>query len=743
MGKQNYLDSLNEEQRRAVEYDGKHLLVLAGAGTGKTRTIISRAMYLMDKGVSPFRIVILSFTRKSANEIVSRIKAQDKKYIGVTGQTFHSWCMGIIKSNPNMFACYNATCLDEEDVGSAFELICGKKFKDKDGVSIQPKDVKEVFSYMRNVKCSLSEALRVKRYDNGDLQSCAIKIEKNKPVFEDVIRKYIQYKKEHNYIDYDDILSIVAIGLKRNKAAADFISSKYDHILIDEFQDTNPLQYELLSSFYDNCHLYCVGDDAQSIYGFRGADFKSMHHFTNVVKDSEVVKLTINYRSTQPVLEAANWVLRQSPLNYNKELKAARRNDGTKPKFIHIDNDWEEADHITDDIIQSVKEEGCKWNDCLVLSRGLFGLRKVEALCIKKEIPYTVYGGTGIMQSKHIRDVASALRVAANFRDELAWMRYLRLWERIGEVTATKIISSLFKANTLHDSILILKSLNLQKEMYETLQNLDGLQDNPSRAIEVAVESMEPRMKYIYKDATWSWESRKEDFSLLEEIATACANISEFIAEFVIEPKLNSGKKDPGTDLEHTILSTIHSAKGLEAKNVYVVGCNPNQYPTKRAVLNGFDAVEEERRCLYVAVTRAKDKLYLYKNIHTEHVENSYEESDDYKGKIEPNMIFMFKWGGCSDIRIKVDHIDEDGNVWWREGGEDYVECYLDNWSFRQQYLPEKEFSKIKKNSLYFLNDIPSTIIDKVTVNNTPAMEKGNYTGDRITTEELNDLDFS
>lgn len=736
----NYLHNLNPEQLNAVQYEGKHLLVLAGAGTGKTRTIISRAMYLMDKGVSPFRIVILSFTRKSANEIVGRIKAQDKKYAGVAGQTFHSWCMGIIKRNPNIFECSNATCLDEEDSRSAIGLICGKKFKDKDNHSVTLASIQDVLSYMRNVRCSLTEAMRVKIYDNGDITSCREKIERNKSVYEDVIKKYIQYKQQRGYIDYDDILSIVAYGLKKNKEAANYISSRYDHILIDEFQDTNPLQYELLSSFYDNCHIYCVGDDAQSIYGFRGADFKSMHNFTNVVSDAETMKLTTNYRSTQKVLDVANWVLKQSPISYEKDLKAARKDEGVKPKFVFVDGDWEEAEHITDDILFSKSSDGCDWSDCMVLSRSLFGLRKVEALCVKKEIPYTVFGGTGLMQTRHIRDIVSALRIVSNFRDELAWERYLMLWEKIGEVTAARIIQSLMGALTLKSCIDILRTMSLQRDIYETLQKLDGLQDNPAKAIKIAVECLKHRLGEIYKNDNWSWDSRKEDFPLLEEIATASASVAEFLAEFVLDPKLGSGKKDKGKMEDMVVLSTIHSAKGLEAKNVYIVKCGPFNYPTQRAILNGFDAIEEERRCLYVAVTRAKDKLYLYKDIRENHLDNGHSSrTDDYSGEIRQGMTFINKLPRLG-IKATVEHIDEDGTVYWHT--DEGIEISLDQWNFRRQYLPETDFKQANNNSLYFLNEIPSSLIDKVTVNNAPAVEDSNYKGKMVNTG-MEDLDFS
>lgn len=369
---------LNEEQKKAVSFDGKHLLVLAGAGTGKTKTIIARALYLLEHGISPSKILILSFTRKSANEIVSRIELLNNKSIGITGQTFHSWCMNIIKSNPNAFHCEEYTCLDEDDRESAVKLLCGKKFKDKDNKRISPIKIIDVYSYAKNAKCSLSEAMRVKAYDNGNMDSLKEKIAKNKSIYEDIIKKYISYKKGHNYIDYDDILSIVAVRLKQDLNLAHLVTQKYEHILVDEMQDTNPLQYELLSSFYNNCHLFCVGDDAQSIYGFRGADFKAIHNFTCIIENARKVKLSLNYRSTQEILNVSNWLLAQSTVKYDKKLNSFRGH-GEKPKMIHVDNNWDEANHITNDILININEKGYEYKDHLVLSRTNSGLRLVEA----------------------------------------------------------------------------------------------------------------------------------------------------------------------------------------------------------------------------------------------------------------------------------------------------------------------------------------------------------------------------
>ena len=400
------IEELNEQQQRAVEYNGKHLLVVAGAGTGKTRTIIARAKYLIQHGVPANRILILSFTRKSAREIVERIKNEigGMTIDGLRGQTFHSWCMDIIMNNPKVFMHHEYTLLDEDDRESCMKLLCGKKFKDKENHAINPNSVIDVYSYAINACCKLSDAIRMKIYDNAAPNDIKVNnsIELNRPVYEEVIKRYIAYKTVHKYMDYDDILNVVAKGLKKNEEARKFIALRYDHILVDEMQDTNPLQYELLSSFYETSHLFCVGDDAQSIYAFRGADFKTMHRFTEVVPDSERIDLTINYRSTQEILDLSNWVLSKSSLNYQKKLVAARGN-GKKPLFITCDNEWDEADDVTKKILHSGPEKGAKWEDNMVLSRSLYGLRTVESQCIAKHSPYIIFGGTTLMQSKHVR----------------------------------------------------------------------------------------------------------------------------------------------------------------------------------------------------------------------------------------------------------------------------------------------------------------------------------------------------
>ncbi|MBR2260275.1 MAG: ATP-dependent helicase [Paludibacteraceae bacterium] len=620
-------EKLNEQQQQAVEYKGKHLLVIAGAGTGKTRTIIARAKHLIQQGVPASRILILSFTRKSAREIVERIKSEigGLSIEGLRGQTFHSWCMDIIMNNPKVFMHHEYTLLDEDDRESCIKLLCGKGLKDKENHAIKPTNVLDVYSYAINARCNLSDAMRMKLYDNASSNDDKVNksIELNKPIYTEIIKRYLAYKTVHKYMDYDDILNVVAKGLLKNETARKYIANRYDHILVDEMQDTNPLQYELLSSFYETSHLFCVGDDAQSIYAFRGADFKTMHRFTEVVPNSERMDLTINYRSTQEILDLSNWILNQSKLDYKKELSAAKGH-GKKPVFITCESEWDEANDVTDKILQSLNVKGYKYEDNMVLSRSLYGLRTVESQCISKHIPYIIFGGTSLMQSKHVRDVVSPMRIVANYKDELAWMRYLLLWKGIGEVTASRIINNVIEEETLDQCLDKLSGQGLQEEITQTLKNISQMQFDPAQAITRTLESMEKRLKELYKEE-WNW--RKQDFDILKEVAIGTGGIQEFVSEYVLDPKLETTvKQAENGNSDACILTTIHSAKGLEVSICYLLKASPASYPTPRAVENGEDAIEEERRCLYVALTRAKDELYIYRNVHSIHVD---ENSDD------------------------------------------------------------------------------------------------------------------
>ncbi|WP_421803096.1 ATP-dependent helicase [Flagellimonas sp.] len=704
------MTSLNEYQQKCATYDGKHLLVLAGAGTGKTKTIIARAEYLIKKGISPKKIAILSFTRKSAQEIVERIKTSVSGQFNanaISGRTFHSWCNEIMHTYPDYFPQSKYTLLDEDDQVSAMGLAVGKHFKDSQGDKLKSQIVVSIYSYAVNTLSSLSDAIKHIRYYNSEIPEDELNkiINNDKAIIAPVIKKYIEYKRTRLYIDYDDMLNIVADALIKHDIIRKAVTNRWHHVLIDEMQDTNPLQYKLLKSFIQDSNLFCVGDDAQSIYAFRGADFKTIHSFTENVPNSASYKLLLNYRSTQEILDLSNWLLEQSPLNYDKKLQAFRGN-GKKPKIIHIENDWEEANVITDAIIQSVSDENCKYSDTMVLGRSSWALSKVEGACLQKKIPYIKLGGTQLMQTAHVRDVASALRVVANNYDEIAWIRFLQLWEGIGEVSASKIISDIITLSKFSDIINYLKNSknkNLIQSIIETLEKINNHINNPSKAIQSALKTMNEILAKKYKD---EWSYRIADFEVLEEVAKSTGSISEFITEYILDPRADTTLKI-GKDIDKDVvtLSTIHSAKGLESKIVHITNVNPFTYPSTRSIKEGEDSIEEERRCLYVAFTRAKDDLRLYRNTRSLHTQ--------YKDDINQISIRgTYQTKSPEGKEVVVINNNNETITYLDKSNKRIEEISKDN--FVQQFINIHQ----KEENLYFLNKLPMNLFESIVSNN-------------------------
>ena len=509
-------------------------------------------------------------------------------------------------------------------------------------------------------------------------------------------------------------------------------------------QDTNPLQWLLLESFYEKCHLFCVGDDAQSIYAFRGADFKSVHSFIQRVPGSQVYKLTENYRSTQEILDVSNWVLRKSPLNYDKDL-VAHRGHGQKPVLYILDSDWEEA-NIISDIVMKGKVEGKNYSDYMVLSRTMYSSRKIESTFVTKGIPYCLFGGTKLMQSAHVRDVVSAMRIVANYHDELAWMRYLTIWPNIGEVGAAKIIDDALEAEDLSAAINCVDcSKGRSPEMKSALMSIVSYGADPSGAIDLMVNRMESLLSKRYDN----WDYRKHDFDALKMVASKCLDIASFIAEYIIDPSAemtNKGRRDDYED-DRVIISTIHSAKGLEADTCFVVNVTPNSYPSIRATT--LDDVEEESRCLYVALTRAKNSLNIMsrKRSLTAAIPNGtvFYDSPDSEVPVG-EVIGIGLMNGTKTNGNSTDKPVAKGSVWVRYY-EDNRDEFMPEMQFRRTYFVKSDIPSSDEN--YFLNGLPD---DLVTIygekNKDDLLESGfDHPWTEFTEDDRNDLlssfDFS
>ncbi|MBW1958763.1 MAG: ATP-dependent helicase [Deltaproteobacteria bacterium] len=586
---------LNKNQQIAAEYKDQHILVLAGAGTGKTLTIIARAEYLIRKGVDPRRILLLTFTRRAAREMTDRL------YLGigdaanvVTAGTFHHFCLLTMRRMADKFGIQDFTVIDRDDQNSLMRLVRtgyvtkGEKFP-------RASQLVNIFSYSRNTNMSVLEYLN--KYTDFAEETC------NKILA--VFAEYKQRKQLNRYLDFDDILYHFGKKLHEDSSIRNRLRSRYDHILVDETQDTNPLQWIILDGMKDPAKLFCVGDDAQSIYAFRGADFRNVHSFKKRIPDSVILKLEDNYRSTQEILDISNWLLKESPLKYNKKLKA-QRGTGIKPVLVDFDSDLYEAKWVAEDLIER-HETGSLWSDHMILTRTAWGSRSVEAMLIEKNIPYIFIGGISFLQAAHVKDLLCLIRASASNHDELAWIRYLTLWPRIGDVTASRLISAMKEMGTMNEALeqLSNKLKKDQQKIVDGPKTILKYWNEPTKALRVGGEFLKPILSEKYD----KWDLRNKDFDLLVRLAERYRSLMRFIETYTLDP-ITSTVASRLDNQDVVTLITVHSAKGTESPVCYVIRVEPGMYPHIRS-LGAEDDEEEERRILYVAMTRAKNELIL------------------------------------------------------------------------------------------------------------------------------------
>ncbi|WHP07459.1 ATP-dependent helicase [Acinetobacter corruptisaponis] len=590
------IDELNPQQKRAATTTAQNCLVLAGAGCGKTKTIVARAAYLIDKGLPAQQIQILTFTRRAASEIVTRVEQHmGVQAKGLRASTFHTFCIYLLRRNPKVFGLTQFSIIDRDDQLLMFRLLRGK---DKGNVLPKAAELCDLYSYARNTKTKLSEAL---------VEQLPQAIEYKTQIAE-LMKAYEQRKQERNFLDYDDILAIVAVHLQNSPELVNWVTGFCSALLVDEMQDTNPLQWALLQPLIGKVKLFCVGDDAQSIYGFRGADFENIHHFKECVPDAEVLTLEMNYRSTQGILDLSNWLLQQSPIEYGKHLQAYR-GQGLKPQLHILSNEFEEANWIIQDLNQR-HSQGAAWAEHMVLLRSGFSGRYLEGALIAANIPYRFIGGVKLLESAHVKDVLSLLRVSVNPQDDLAWMRFLTLWDGVGDVGASKLAQELIQLPDIEARCQRLERHGkVPQQAILILMQLDVLQQHVEACIGLALDALNEQLENNYK--TKDWSRRVKDFDLVKQLARKHSSLGEFLEEYVLDP-ISVSEIDKTPDQDLVTLITIHSAKGAEQKVCYVPHVSPTQYPHARAQ-GDFDDVEEERRVLYVALTRAENELILTK----------------------------------------------------------------------------------------------------------------------------------
>jgi DNA helicase-2/ATP-dependent DNA helicase PcrA len=593
---------LNPQQKEAAQYTGsaQNLLVVAGAGCGKTRTIIARASHLIRSGIDASRILMMTFTNRAAREMKNRLKSE----IGplsekVQAGTFHSFCLKVMRQVPKSFEIQGLNIIDVDDQNALMSLVrsrvLGKKEKKLKKIVPKTAELIRYYSYCRNTCQDPAEYLR----QHTDIDESYIRL------CSDMFAEYQKMKMKRGYLDFDDLLEVFGNILEQKPGLRKDLARLFEECLVDEMQDTNPLQFKILQQFSrEGVRLFCVGDPAQSIYRFRGAKFEHVYHFGELFPNSETLMLSKNYRSWQEILDLSNWLLGRSPLNYKNRLVAHRGGAGSIPELIDFDNQLEEAGWIADKILKR-HESDIPFRDMMVLVRTAYDAKPIEAEFIQREIPYVFIGGTSLMKSAHVRDVLALLRVVRNQNDDLAWMRYLQLWQGIGPKTAEKIVSLIVAPETINAIELLEERLGARHPGLIGYKSLLNSSSGPKIIVKSATHTLSPILETRYD----RWQLRRRDLELLATVAERYKTLVEFIDAFTLEPVTNT-EMDRLEAEDVVTLITVHSAKGAEASVCFVAGAKQGTYPHVRS-FGDTDSEEEERRILYVAMTRAKNELFI------------------------------------------------------------------------------------------------------------------------------------
>lgn len=628
---------LNKQQKNAAHYNGdaKNILVVAGAGTGKTTTIINRIIFLMENNkTDPSRILALTFTNKSAKDLVSKIDAETNNGEMINASTFHSFCIQIIKQIPKSFGYNSGSPLIIDEAGqralmsdSLSSIV--DKFE-KDGVIQEedkalipkPNQIISYYSYARNSIMNFKEYL----FDNITENSDVIDI------LSATIELYEKQKAEYSYADFDDLLNRFVETLESKDQLRKQISGLYDEILVDELQDTNPIQYRILKAISDNNNrIFGVGDPAQSIYSFRGADFNSIYRFTEVFENSVELYLSENYRSSQEILDFSNQVLKKSSLSYKNMLFSPNGYNKISVKVQDFDSSIEEATFISRDIVNYIQKDNGNFKDIFIITRSAYAARETEAMMNKYNIPYEFIGGKSILKSAHVQDALSLLRFCISHRDKLGCIRFLELFKGVGAKTASKFYNSV---KDIDDPLIV--SQNLEKTVKKETELSVNLylscyyaKRNSKNAInEMLNNGFMEIIKTKYPD---SYEYRIKDIELLSKLYKDYnGDMQSFINDFTMEPDLYKVNRGDDDEPDKVILITAHSSKGLERKRCYVLNATPGAFPTKRSI-GDKNKEEEERRAFYVAVTRAKDELIITRNMeYNDYIFTNAKTSIDY-----------------------------------------------------------------------------------------------------------------
>jgi DNA helicase-2/ATP-dependent DNA helicase PcrA len=632
-----YAVELNEQQLAAVTAPPGPLLVIAGAGSGKTRTLTYRVAYLLENGIDPRNILLLTFTNKAARQMLDRVaNLLPVDASGLWGGTFHSVGNRILRRHGSALGYSSGfTIMDREDQKDLINTVVANAGIDPKEIRFPKGDVlAEIFSFVVNTEKPVEELL-------------AEKFPYFLPLLDkirDVHGRYEKKKKATNSVDFDDLLEKTLSMFQQHESIAEFYRRQFQFILVDEYQDTNKIQADLIDLLArEHRNVMVVGDDAQSIYSWRGANFQNILEFPKRYPDAQVFKIEMNYRSVPEILEVANAAIAANVQQFRKQLSATRESNAVKPALVALNDGAEQAQFVAQRILE-LRDEAVELSDIAVLYRAHYHAIELQLELSRRGIPYQITSGIRFFEQAHIKDVTSFIRFVANPRDEVAFNRMVKLLPGIGNRTAENLWRAWERSPVAADvdrgaeseapspagvsdpgystppgynfgeRLLAMnapaKSKKSWTQLAHTLDEIapGGRPNPPSEMITSVVEA-------IYDDYAKvnfpNYELRREDLDQLAVFARQFKDVHEFLSQLALISNVDAEAAPNQTSEKEAVnLSTVHQGKGLEFHTVFVIWLTDGMFPSSRS-LDTRDALEEERRLFYVSITRARDELYL------------------------------------------------------------------------------------------------------------------------------------
>jgi DNA helicase-2/ATP-dependent DNA helicase PcrA len=622
-----WLDALNGEQRRAATSAAGPLLILAGAGTGKTTTLCARVAWLVSEGVSPERIMLLTFTRRAAREMLQRTRAlvpMRAGSVGVLGGTFHSVAHRFVRIHASALGL--APGFGVMDAGDAADLLdllreahghaeARRRFPKKSTLL-------DIYSRTVNAQRALSEVLA------ESFPWC----EEHSDAIASLFKAYTARKRTLGVLDLDDLL-LYWRALAADEAIGAEIATGFDHLLIDEYQDVNGLQVDIVRSLRRTCrNVTAVGDDFQAIYGWRAASAEHILEFPTQYPGTTVVTLERNYRSSQAILDTANALAAQASRAFPKQLRSSH-GEGGRPELVFCRDDSAQAAEVCGRVL-ATRERGMELRQQCVLMRTSHDSDLLELELTRRQIPFVKYGGLRYLEAAHVKDLIALFRIAENPGDEIAWFRILQLLEGVGPSTARRVLDVLFSATDADRLAAWPQACELlPRDARPPAESvMAALRSRPNEAgtgvrAERLRDALAPLIKARYPDGAL----RLLDLEQLVVAARESPTLAQLVGDLVLDPPQSSADLTgpPHLDEDYLVLSTIHSAKGLEWEAVHVLALYDGNIPADMAA-GSKESLDEERRLLYVAMTRARRELRLYVPVRYYHRPKGKDDAHGY-----------------------------------------------------------------------------------------------------------------